>query len=190
MDLAYEISLNLRWPASRRRVGGNLGNNNTSLPNRRLAWFASSRSSSFFHLHSLQACSHPRRHPSPRRSVVRSIDRSLARSLSREPPVVAFVVRRSPLHYRSAFLLCYSTKSARCSPPTRATEAVHLHLKAPAVPPPHCLLALCNVHPRPVRPPIRHPSPVGPLGRTLLLFNLTTNLSPNQRPPFCAFDLA
>lgn len=113
MDLAYEISLNLRWPASRRRVGGNLGNNNTSLPNRRLAWFASSRSSFFFHLHSLQACSHPRRHPSSRRSVVRSIDRSLARLLSRELPVVAFVVRRSPLHHRPAFLalLQYEVRS-------------------------------------------------------------------------------
>lgn len=167
MDLAYEISLNLRWPASRRRVGGNLGNNNTSLPNRRLAWIASSRSSSFFHLHSLQACSHPRRHPSSHRSVVRSLDRSLARSftVSREPPVVAFVVRRSPLHYRPAFLalLQYEVQVrsllvARCSPPTRATEAVHLHLKAPAEPPPHCLLALCDVHPRPVLP--THPSPV------------------------------
>lgn len=92
-------------------------------------------------------------------SFARSIARSLARSLSREPSVVAFVVRRSPLHYRPAFLalLQYEVRSL-LPPPTRATEAVHLHLKAPAVPPPHCLLALCNVHPRPVLP--THPSPV------------------------------
>ncbi|KAH7022684.1 hypothetical protein EDB80DRAFT_674300 [Ilyonectria destructans] len=184
----------LGWPASRRRVGGNLGNNNTSLPNRRLAWFASSRSSFFFHLHSLQACSHPRRHPSSRRSVVRSIDRSLARSLVHSLENHPSSPSLSDAHLctiEPAFLalLQYEVRSLLPSDESHRGRAFAFEGPSRAAP----ALSPCTVQrPSPVLscPPIRHPSPVGPLGRTLLSFNLTTNLSPNQRPPFCAFDLA
>lgn len=127
-------------------------------------------------------------------SFVRSIDRSPARSLSLEnhPPSPSL----SDAHLCAIdphSWLCYSTKSksARCSllpsdeshrgrafafeGPSRAAPA----LSASTVrrPSPSC----------PAHPSIRHPSPVGPLGRTLLLFNLTTNLSPNPRSPFLCF---